>query len=114
VFLDNNHRVFFASNYDGSHESYMDDFINKVGWGLNLAFSNGVGYPTTRWLIKEGAYRELQFKYTQRRHQLPTEVWYKAYPDLTVTDLERNSRIRNGVEIRQSSDAEIREWLSLI
>ncbi|MEE9425695.1 MAG: hypothetical protein V3V18_12085 [Methylococcales bacterium] len=114
VFLDNNHRVFFASNYDGSHESYMDDFINKVGWGLNLAFSNGVGYPTTRWLIKEGAYRELQFKYTQRRHQLPTEVWYKAYSGLTVTDLERNSRIRKGVEMRQSSDAEIREWLRLI
>jgi hypothetical protein len=114
VFLDNNHRAFFASNYDGSHESYMDDFINKVGWGLNLTFSNGVGYPTTRWMIKEGAYRELQFKYTQRRHQLPTEVWYKAYPDLTATDLVRNSRIRNGVDIRQSSDAEIREWLSLI
>lgn len=114
VFLDNNHRGFFASSYDGSHESYMDDFINKVGWGLNLTFSNGVGYPTTQWMIKEGACRELQFKYTQRRHQLPTEVWYKAYPDLTVTDLVRNSRIRNGVDNRQSTDAEIREWLSLI
>lgn len=114
VFMDNNHRVFFASNYDGSHESYMDDFINKVGWGLNLLFSNGVGYPTTRWLIKEGAQREFPFKYTQRRHQIPTEVWYKAYPGLTATDLVRNSRIRQGVEIRQSNDAEIREWLSLI
>lgn len=114
VFMDRSRRVFFASNYDGSHESYMDDFINKVGWGLNLLFSNGVGYPTTRWLIKEGAQREFPFKYTQRRHQIPTEVWYKAYPDLTATDLARNSRIRQGVEIRQSNDAEIREWLSLI
>lgn len=114
VFMDRTHRVFFASNYDGSHESYMDDFINKVGWGLNLLFSNGVGYPTTRWLIKEGAQREFPFKYTQRRHQIPTEVWYKAYPGLTATDLARNSRIRQGVEIRQSNDAEIREWLSLI
>lgn len=114
VFMDDNHRVFFASNYDGSHESYMDDFINKVGWGLNLTFSNGVGYPTTKWMIKKGAQREQQFKYTQRRHQLPNEVWYKAYPDLTLTDLSRNSRIRKGVEIRQSSDAEIRDWLRLI
>ncbi len=114
VFMDNNHRVFFASNYDGSHESYMDDFINKVGWGLNLTFTNGVGYPTTRWIIKEGANREHAFKYTQRRHQIPTEVWYKAYPGLTAVDLARNSRIRQGVEIRQSNDAEIREWLSLI
>ncbi len=114
VFMDNNHRAFFASNYDGSHESYMDDFINKVGWGLNLSFGNSVGYPTTKWLIKKGAYREQQFKYTQRRHQFPSEVWYKAYPGLTAIDLARNSRIRKGVEIRQSSDAEIREWLSLI
>lgn len=114
VFVDNNHRVFFASNYDGSHESYMDDFINKVGWGLNLLFSNGVGYPTTTWLIKDGAQREHPFKYTQRRHQIPTEVWYKAYPGLTAVDLARNSRIRQGIENRQWNDAELREWLSLI
>lgn len=114
VFMDNNHRVFFASNYDGSHESYMDDFINKAGFGLNLTFSNAVGYPTTRWIIKEGAQREQAFKYTQRRHQMPTQVWYKAYPGLTTKDLARNSLIRKGVENRQSNDAEIRDWLSLI
>ena len=114
IFMDNNHRAFFASNYDGNHESYMDDFINKLGWGLNLSFSNAVGYPTTKWLIKDGAHRELPFKYTQRRHQLPSEVWYKAYPGLTATDLARNSRIRHGVENRQSGEKEIREWLSLI
>lgn len=114
VFMDDNRRAFFASNYDGSHESYMDDFINKAGWGLNIAFGNAVGYPTTRWLIKDGAEREQQFKYTQRRHQLASEVWYKAYPDLTAVDLARNSRIRKGVEIRQSTDQEIREWLSEI
>ncbi len=114
VLMDNDRRIYFASNYDGSHESYMDDFINKVAWGLNLVFSNGVGYPTTSWLVKGGAEREQQYKYTLRRHQLPSEVWYKAYPGLTAYDLLRNSRIRQGVEIRQSSDAEIREWLSLI
>lgn len=114
VFMDNDRRAFFASNYDGSHESYMDDFINKVGWGLNLTFGCAVGYPSTRWLIKGGAERERQFKYTQRRHQLPSEVWYKAYPDLTATDLARNSRIRKGVEIRPADEAGIRTWLSEI
>ncbi|MEW8428789.1 MAG: hypothetical protein G8D61_03670, partial [gamma proteobacterium symbiont of Ctena orbiculata] len=61
-----------------------------------------------------GAAREQQFKYTLRRHQLPSEVWYKAYPGLTAFDLARNSRIRQGVERRQSSDRAIREWLGLI
>ena len=114
VLMDDNRRIFFASNYDGSQESYMDDFINKVGWGLNLVFSNGVAYPSTRWLVKDGAHQEQKFKQTLRRHQLPSEVWYKAYPDLTAYELSRNSRIRQGVEKRQSSDAEIREWLNLI
>ena len=114
VFMDGNRRAFFASNYDGSHEAYMDDFINKAGWGLNVAFSNAVGYPTTAWLVKQGATREQQFKYTQRRHQLPSQVWYKAYPDLTAVDLARNGRIRRGVEVRPSSDEAIRVWLSEI
>lgn len=114
VLIDNNQRVLFASNYDGSHEAYMDDFINKVSWGLNLVFSNGVSYPATRWLIKGGAEREQIYKYTLRRHQLPSEVWYKAYPGLTAVDLERNSRIRYGLENRPPSDAGIRAWLSLI
>ncbi len=114
VLMDDNRRIYFASNYDGSQESYMDDFINKVSWGLNLVFSNGVGYPSTRWLIKGGAEQEQKYKYTLRRHQLPSEVWYKAYPGLTAYDLSRNSRIRQGVENRQSSEADIRQWLSLI
>ena len=45
VFLDEAPRLIFASNYDGSLENYMDDFIDKIAWGLNIVFSNGVDYP---------------------------------------------------------------------
>jgi hypothetical protein len=114
VFLDNKQRLFFASNYDGSLESYMDDFINKVAWGLNLVFSNGVGYPRTNWLILDGAKDEQKFKRYIRRHELPTEVWYNAHPGITAFDMERNSRIREGVEKSFMRDEEIREWLKLI
>ena len=94
VFIDGKKRMFFASNYDGSLESYMDDFIDKVAWGLNAVFSNGVDYPRTNWLIKEGAKDELAFKYFIRSHQLPTQVWYSAYPDLTGVNIENNAAIR--------------------
>ena len=114
VFIDGKARVLFASNYDGSHESYMDDFINKAAWGLNLAFSNGFGWPRTDWLLKGGARHELKFKYYQRRHQLPTQVWYKAYPGLTLTDLERNRRIREGFDMHQMTDAQALDWLRLL
>jgi len=111
VMIDSKRRVFFASNYDGSHQAYMDDFINKVGWGLNIVFSNCFGYPRTNWLIKDGAENELRFKEGNRRHQIATEVWYKAYPGLTAFDLARNTRIREGLERRRMTDAAIRAWL---
>jgi hypothetical protein len=114
VVLDDSSRVLFCSNYDGSHEAYMDDFINKVAWGLNLIFSNGVGWPRTDWLIKRGARRELCFKKYQRGHQIPSQVWYKAYPGLTLTDLARNRRIREGLEQAEMSDAQALAWLRLL
>ncbi len=114
AYLDNGARVLFISNYDGSHEAYMDDFINKVAWGLNLVFSNGFGWPRTDWLIKGGARRELPFKHYQRRHQVPTQVWYKAYPGLTLSDLERHRQIREGAEAGEVDEATARAWLRLL
>ncbi len=112
VIIDGNRRVFFASNYDGSLESYMDDFINKVAFGLNLVFSNGMAYPPTDYLVHRGALREHEFKHYLHRRQVPTDVWYKAYPGLTTADLARNARVRQGLQRIDMSDDEIRRWLA--
>jgi hypothetical protein len=114
VFLNDDQRVIFMSSYDGSHEAYMDDFINKVGFGLNVAFGNGVGWPRTRWLLGDGCSDELRFKEFQRRHQIASQAFYKAYPGLTAADLERNLRIRQGVDAAYLTDREAREWLALL
>jgi hypothetical protein len=114
VYLDNRRRLLFASNYDGSLDSYMDDFINKVAYGLNLVFSNGIGYPRTAWLVTGGAKHELPFKYFLQRHQVPTQVWYKAYPSLSAADLASNTMIREGLERASMRDDEVRTWLALI
>lgn len=114
VFMDDKKRLVFASNYDGSLEGYMDDFINKVGFGLNLVFGVGVGYPRTRFLIFDGAKDEQKFKYVLRRHELPTDVWYNAHPGLTALDRHRNSVIREGLGQDSLSDIETRQWLQLI
>jgi len=113
VFLDDKRRVIFTSNYDGSLESYMDDFINKVGFGLNVVFSNGIGYPTTNWLFMDGAKDEQRFKDYLRRHQMPTQAWYNAHPGLTALDKWRNSLIRQGLEKTTMTDTEIEDWLRL-
>jgi hypothetical protein len=114
VFVDNKNRLFFASNYDGSLDSYMDDFINKVAFGLNVVFSNGIGYPTTNWLVLDGAKDEQKFKYFIRRHELPTEVWYNAHPGLTALDLARNQVIRRGLENAAIPETELREWVQIL
>ena len=114
VFIDNKKRLVFCSNYDGSLESYMDDFINKVAFGLNVVFSNGIGYPRTNWLFFQGAKDEQKFKYFIRRHELPTEVWYNGHSGLTNFDLFRNARIRSGLEQQSMTNAEAGQWLELL
>jgi hypothetical protein len=112
--MDSNSRMLFSSVYDGSLESYMDDFINKVGFGLNLTFSNGIGYPRTRWLLLDGCRDEQTFKRVLRRHQLATEVWYSAHPGLSASNKHRNMQIRAGLENHSMTEEQIRTWLALI
>jgi hypothetical protein len=114
VFVAGRERMIFCSNYDGSVESYMDDFINKTGFGLNASFSNGIGYPRTNWLVLDGCIDERKYKEYLRRHTLPSQVWYKAYPGLTAVDLERNTRIREGLESSSMTNEEATEWVALL
>jgi len=114
VFVAGTERMIFCSNYDGSVESYMDDFINKTGFGLNASFSNGVGYPRTNWLVRDGCIDERKYKEYLRRHTLVTQVWYKAYPGLSAVDLERNTRIRQGLESSSMTDEQARDWVALL
>lgn len=112
--FDGGQRMLFSSLYDGSRESYNDDFINKVGFGLNITFNAGIGYPRTRWLLFDGCRDEQTFKRILRRHQLPTEVWYNAHPGLTAANKHRNSLIRSGLESGSMTEREARAWLALL
>ena len=44
-------QLLFFSNYDGSWESYLEDFITRAHQGQSAAWSHGVGFPATRFLI---------------------------------------------------------------
>jgi hypothetical protein len=113
VAIDDRRRLIFASSYDGSLESYMDEFIDKVAWGLNAVFSNGAGYPRTRWLLWGGASDEQAFKAYLRNRQVPTHVWYSAYDDLSTRNLENNAAIRAGLTGAEApSRAEAEAWLA--
>jgi len=108
--LDDKRRLLFTSNYDGSLESYMVDFIDKVSWGLNLIFSNGLGYPSTKWLVKEGARKEQRFKDYLGNHQIQNQVWFTAYPQLTANNISKNEIIQNGL-LGNMSEKKAQNWL---
>jgi len=88
----------------------MDDFIDKVAWGLNAVFSNGVGYPRTRWLVSGGATDEQAFKKFLRSNQVPTQLWYSAYDHLTAVNLDNNTHIRAGL-CGPLRDEDAKRWL---
>ena len=110
---DDGRRLIFASSYDGTLESYMDDFIDRLSWGLNAVFSNGLGYPTTRWLILGGAKDETAFKNYMRTHQVVTPVWYSAYDTLPARNIDANSQVRTDLP-RELEERAADEWLALL
>ncbi len=112
VFLDDGTLLFF-SNYDGSWEAYLGDFVDKAHHYLSAVWANTKWFPRTRALIWEGAAREAEFKQWTRTFQVKNQVWYSAYKDLTVTNILDNARIREGAAGEMSED-EALAWLSLL
>ncbi|HEX3757022.1 MAG TPA: hypothetical protein VHV26_18275 [Rhizomicrobium sp.] len=104
--------VVFLSNYDGSWESYLEDFITRAHAGLTAVWSNSVGFPRTENLIEKGATDGERFKRYARHSMQPTLFWYSAYPDLTTFAIRTNTQIRRGVSGVMTED-EANAWLAL-
>jgi hypothetical protein len=103
-------RLLFFSNYDGSWESYLGDFVDQAAMGLNLAWSCTKEYPRTVAFAGEGATDEETFKSWGRAYQVPTQVFYSAYSDLTIDAINNNTWIRYG--LHQPEDAGgLEAWL---
>ncbi|WP_137862361.1 MULTISPECIES: hypothetical protein [unclassified Sphingomonas] len=110
--VNNNSRLMFFSNFDQTWESYLDDFIEKAHAGLTLAWSCGVGFPPTRFLVKDGASHGRQFKEWARHSMAVSRFWYSAYKDLTAEQVERNYRIACGLRKKQLSEKEAAAWIN--
>jgi hypothetical protein len=95
VMIDDQKRMLFFSNFDGSWQQYLGDFIDKSGWGLTGIWSNTQKFPRTKFLFAAGAYDEEHFLAWSRYFQIPTAVWYCAYPQLSIKNIINNSYIRN-------------------
>lgn len=108
--IDDGKRLLFLTNYDGSWENYLDDFIDKASIGLTGIWSNTVNFPRTRFLVLGGAQDERRFKTISRRNQVYSNVWYSAYERLTVQAIDNNSDIREQM-FGGLDDEAARRWL---
>jgi len=111
--LDDNSRLLFFSNYDNSWGGYLDDFTDKASNYLTMIWSNTVWFPLTKWLAVEGASNGIRFKAWARTAMSVSNVWYTAYPDLSVLTIQRNSDLRDGLSKALTGD-DLTTWLRLL
>jgi hypothetical protein len=109
------HRLVFFSNYDGSWDAYLGEFIDRGSPGLTAIWSNTEGFPVTRWLAFEGSRDEEAFKQWARRRQRPVgdteaQAWWSGIPSLTVANVRDNAWVRRRV-CRRLDDEEASAWL---
>jgi deferrochelatase/peroxidase EfeB len=112
VMLPRSRDVAFFSNYGGSWESYLEDFITKAHDGLTAVWSNTVGFPRSENLFQKGATDGERFKRYARQSMTPTPFWFSAYPTLTTDNIRTNAAIRAGLAAAMTEDEAI-AWLEL-
>lgn len=105
-----NRNVMFLSNFDGPWQIYLSEFIDRSASAMNLTFGTTEGYPKVRGLLGEGAHNEQAFKTVVRNNQYPCQIWYSAYPRLTIKNIRNNQEIRKG--LAGVSKETTQEWLT--
>jgi hypothetical protein len=112
VTLPGTRQLVFFSNYGGSWESYLEDFITEAHEGLTAVWSNSIGFPKSKNLFQKGATDGERFKRFARASMRPTRFWYSAYPGLITDQIRLNADIRRGLAASLTND-EAGQWLGL-
>ena len=88
-------RLLFLTNYDGGWPNYLGEFSHVAG--VTLVWGNTELFPRPFLIGGDGARDEQRFKTWARDSQVETLIWYSAYPDLSVVEVNRNTRVRESL-----------------
>jgi hypothetical protein len=88
VIFDNDTRLLFTSNFDGSWEDYLRDFSVKTPEGMDKIFGHCDGYPPGGCADFEA------FKAYVHKCQVPTDLFYAAYPETSVKGVLEAVRVK--------------------
>ncbi|MFI9245808.1 hypothetical protein ACIGXF_25255 [Streptomyces sp. NPDC053086] len=90
VIFDEDTRHMFASVFDGSWDTYIDDFgKTAIGSNFDKIFSHDEGFPgisdpgVKDWFVA---------------HQAPAGVFVSSYPDLTVQQVWKDQRVNEAFQ----------------
>jgi len=101
VILDNGRYLLFESNYDGSWESYIGEFVDKAYAGMDAVWWTTPDFPPNGSRDIDG------FKDIIRRNQLQTQVFYSSYPNDTIRNILNDRAISKALE-----QSQVQAWLA--
>jgi hypothetical protein len=103
--LDGGDNLLFESNYDGTWENYIDDFVDYAFLGLDAIWGRSPVYPP-------GGSRNIEaFKSVIRNQQYPAQIFYSAYPDCSVQNVN-DDILLNQALATLTTDERFRSFLS--
>jgi deferrochelatase/peroxidase EfeB len=111
ILLPGTDKLLFMSNFDGTWEAYLEDFIEEARQGVTGIWSNTVGFPKTNNLFFDGAADGDRLRRWTRRQQHTSHCWYSAYPRLTLSRIRINAAIRQGIA-SANTEADAKDWLA--
>ena len=115
VIIDGGKRFVFFSNFDGSFDEYLGDFVDNNGWGLNTIYGAAKGYPRTFFMVGRGSYRIAEFMGWGRLTQVPSQIWYSAYPWYGLQQIVDRSKLRTELfNSGELSETQIKQMLRRI
>lgn len=122
VVLPERESLLFLSNYDGRFEDYLGQFARVWGvtavWGnteLEIDGGERRGFPRPFLLVLDGARREDRFKLYARASQVESLIWYSAYPNLSVSEIDQATTLHECMDQpiddgRTGWLADLRRW----
>jgi hypothetical protein len=111
LLIEDGRRLIFMSDYDGSWDRYLNDFLSVGSVAVVPIFTNVIGCPPTQSLFGTTPGFGERFLTFTREKQTPVHLWYTAWPSLSLRNRIANSKLREGLFIDSMSEAAALAWL---
>jgi hypothetical protein len=111
-------QLLFATNFDGTWNGYLGEFVNRAARGVTSVWTNTMLFPRTHFLLGDGCRDEQRFKCWARSGEVETLYWVRSY-EHSVAAIVRNDTLRREIADfgerldakREISEAELDAWL---